>query len=70
MKFFTGPDPGEGDLDVALEDERLVQKWKSERKRLLLSIPIKPNKMEQLQKQPVNLIDHKAQWEVAQPSLK
>ncbi|MFC1718095.1 hypothetical protein ACFL6S_30845 [Candidatus Poribacteria bacterium] len=57
-------------LEVTVEDGRLAQKWNTEVKRLSLSIPIKPDKVGQLQKQPVTLIDGKAPWELAQPSLK
>ena len=58
------------DLEVTLEDGRLVQRWSSDGKKLMLSIPAKPGKVGQLQRQPVALIDDKPPWEFAQPSLK
>jgi len=58
------------DLDTALEDGRMVQRWSSEGKSLELKIPVKPDEVGKLQKQPTALIDGKAPWEFAQPSLK
>jgi hypothetical protein len=56
-------------LGSVLEDRRLVQRWRSAGKDLTLTIPTKPDKIGQLQKQPVALIDGKAPWELAEPSL-
>ena len=58
------------DLDTALEDGQLTQKWSSDGKSLELRIPVKPDEVGKLQKQPIALIDEKAPWEYAEPSLK
>jgi len=57
------------DLDTALEDGRLTQRWDSEGKSLELKIPVKPDEVGKLQKQPIALIDGKAPWEFAEPSF-
>ncbi len=40
-----------------IEDDRLVQSWEIHDKKLLLSIPVEPDEMGRLQKQPISLID-------------
>ncbi len=58
------------DLDAALEDGRMVQRWSSDGKSLELKIPVKPDEVGKLQKQPTAMIDGKAPWEFAESSLK
>jgi hypothetical protein len=46
-----------GDLGVTVERDRLVQRWSSDGKKLMLSIPVKPDKMGALQRQVIASID-------------
>ena len=57
-------------LNVELKDGRLLQKWNSDDKELVLSVPVKPDRVGWLQKEPVALIGDKPQWDYSQPSLK
>jgi hypothetical protein len=58
------------DLKVDLENGCLTQKWISDGKELLLSIPVKPDRVGLLQKSPVAAIDSKGAEEFARSSLR